>query len=285
MIGSDSLRRKRQNWTIIARRSTDFCRHAKSSLTTPNSPSNKDDAEAPSKKPKAKNSDETAPDSDQELGANIDQASPDVSATAKVSENEISSDKRAARKRWSSTPESLAKFLARLSPDRDEAGWLYVQKLHKYDWYFEKNHGSEPLRLAQETLTRVERKIDEGTEIVNLDGYIHGVAKIVLKEDLDRYRPQSLDDDDDFPAPDPVIEDEESERRFRCLDICMNKLPPESRVLLEDYFREDGSAKIELRKQLAVRLGGANALRIRIHRLMKVLEECLRECLDEDTSS
>ena len=72
---------------------------------------------------------------------------------------------------------------------------------------------------------------------------------------------------------------EESPRQM-CLDRCLGGLPVETRRLIRDYYSEEGSAKIRLRRQMAKALGiEMNALRIRAHRIRLGLESCVKECV------
>jgi DNA-directed RNA polymerase specialized sigma24 family protein len=187
------------------------------------------------------------------------------------------------------TSRSFEKLLACFSPDRDEAAKLYLKKLLKLTRFFEWNHCGDPEARAEETLDRVARKIDEGTNIFNLNGYINEVARMILRECW-RVQGRFPSADEDLaasvPAPepeDPDLDDNKSPRRLLCLDICLDELPPQSRNLIEDYYREDKRAKIELRRELARKLGiGLNALRIRVHRILKGLEECMSGCLKQN---
>ncbi|MGH9874443.1 MAG: RNA polymerase sigma factor [Pyrinomonadaceae bacterium] len=134
--------------------------------------------------------------------------------------------------------------------------------------------------LVDLAVNRVARKIDEGEKISNPTGYFRGVAKIIVKEQyrlISRF--PSTDDPPEPPAPDPG-EDLEKERRLKCLDDCLDKLPIESRTLILKYYSYEERNKIDRRKQLAENLGKPmNALRIRAYRLRSLLETCVEDCL------
>ena len=135
--------------------------------------------------------------------------------------------------------------------------------------------------LADETINRVARRINEGEKIFNLPGYFSTVARLVFMEWLrERERASvSLDEIPDVSADQP-FEDEQREARLRCLDHCLNKLAIESQTLILKYYLDERRAKIESRRQLAEALGiPLNALRIRAHRIRAVLETCVRDCL------
>jgi DNA-directed RNA polymerase specialized sigma24 family protein len=78
-------------------------------------------------------------------------------------------------------------------------------------------------------------------------------------------------------APEEV---EEIEREYACLEHCLQRLTPENRELVLQYYEDEKRAKIDHRKKLAEKLGIAlNALRIRAHRIRLVLEQCVQECM------
>lgn len=75
---------------------------------------------------------------------------------------------------------------------------------------------------------------------------------------------------------------EDIEREYECLERCMQKLTPDNRQLVLQYYQEEKRAKIDHRRQLAEQLGIAlNALRIRAHRIRASLQECVQTCLRE----
>jgi DNA-directed RNA polymerase specialized sigma24 family protein len=182
--------------------------------------------------------------------------------------------------KWALTTEALDKLLAHFSDNREEAGAKYESMRSKLVRYFEWRMCPLPEDLADETINRVARRIDEGEDIFNLPGYFLTVARLVFMESLrDRNRTSvPLDEISEVSAEQPQ-EDEQKELRLRCLDDCLNELPIESRTLILTYYHDERRAKIERRKQLAVGLGiPLNALRIRAHRIRMLLEKCVRDC-------
>ncbi len=91
-----------------------------------------------------------------------------------------------------------------------------------------------------------------------------------------------------LPLPDdisewPQVDEDETggkEQLHKHLDGCLDKLSPENRDLILKYYRWDKRAKIEFRKELAKALGiSANALKIKVYHIRKVLGACIEECL------
>jgi len=182
------------------------------------------------------------------------------------------------KSKWTLTKQAFDKLLAAFSSDRDEAANQYQLMQHKLVRYFEVRGLDSAEDLADETINRVARKIDEGTKIENLNGFFFGVAHNVGREP--RPKPTPLDD-----LPPRLMQQEsqvcEPDPRLECFDRCITKMPKENQSLIMDYYREERRKKIELRQQLADTLRiPLNALRIRAHRIRKGLEECIFNCLE-----
>lgn len=180
---------------------------------------------------------------------------------------------------WTLTEESFAKFLARLSPDKELAGAEYeklrLMLIKLFDW-----RGAHfPEECADETLNRVARKIDSGEVIRDIVSYCHAIARLVFLESLkhpDRKR-ISLDELAPIVALDSEPESEDNQRQ--CFKDCLRELPAASQRLILDYYREEKRDKITNRMRLARELAiPLNALRSRAQRVRNKLEECVKRC-------
>lgn len=182
--------------------------------------------------------------------------------------------------KWELTAEALDKLLEHFSPDRAEAGRQYVQMKVKLERFFEWRSCPAPEDLADETIKRVTRRLDEGENIINLPAYFSSVARLVFMESRRDVKGTSVPlDETEIPAKE-LFEDEQKEARLSCLDRCLDEISVESRSLILKYYHDEKRAKIDYRKQLADALGiPLNALRIRAHRIRATLEKCVRECL------
>ena len=188
---------------------------------------------------------------------------------------------------WALTKKSLDRFLDYLSPDREEAGKKYEALRTRLVRFFEWRGCNSPDLQTDRTIDRVMRKINEGQVISNLTPYILTVARLVAKEEWkERKRLCSLEDEvedtlhSSVPDPSSKLEANEPDRRLSCFDHCLEGLSADNRDLILSYYQEDGRAKIDWRKQLAEQLGiPLNALRIRVHRIRKSLEQCIEDCL------
>lgn len=181
---------------------------------------------------------------------------------------------------WSLNQGSLEKFLSSLDPDPERAGEKYeairIQLIKFFDW----RSVSFPEECADETITRVIRKIDDGESFRDISTYCFGVARMVYLES--RKRPENrrvpLDDAPQIAAPAEVEEDEDE--RGHCLSHCLQELPLESRRIILKYYEDDRRRKIDNRAELAAALGiPLNALRSRAQRIRNKLEECVVGCL------
>ncbi|HEY6806242.1 MAG TPA: hypothetical protein VI306_21870 [Pyrinomonadaceae bacterium] len=184
------------------------------------------------------------------------------------------------KQKWAITAEALEKFLAVLSPDYEEAGKQYEALRIKLIRYFEWKRCDRAEELADLTLDRIVRKIDEGQIITNLKAYTASVAKFIALENL----PEPLEPIEDHLGALPVVEarhdDDDPDPQVICFDRCLDELPPENRKLLLAYYQDQGRDKIDNRIQLAERLSiPLNALRIRVFRIKKALEKCIGKCL------
>ena len=185
------------------------------------------------------------------------------------------------KKEWVLTKEAFDRFLDRLDVVRDKAGEKYECIRLKLLKYFEWRGSDLPDMDADETINRVVRRIEEGENVYNLNGYIYGVARLVNAESLKRRnRKQELVDD---PSRQELIvepDDPEMTERQGCFDRCLGYLTNEDREIITEYYQYEKGQKIAYRKQLAIRFGiTPNALRIRAHRQRVNLEACVGECL------
>jgi RNA polymerase sigma factor (sigma-70 family) len=183
---------------------------------------------------------------------------------------------RSPKKEWDLTQEAFAKFLAWLSPNHEQAGEKYEDIRRKLITIFACRGCTCPEDLADDTINRVIRKVQEIAEayVGNPALYFYGVAHNVHLEYL-RNKPISQPP----PSPDTPLR---TEAEYECLEQCIDRLPQRSRELVLYYYQEEKHAKIDLRKRLAQQLGiPLNALRIRACRIRMTLQECVVQCLQQ----
>lgn len=175
--------------------------------------------------------------------------------------------------------ESLERLLETLDRDPDVAAQRYKRVRRRLERLFEWRGARFPEDLADETLTRVARKLDQGVVIEADDPYPYfcGVAHRLFKEILREERQERrFRDPASWPRP-PAAGDEPDDERMSVLQECLARLRPDARELLLEYNEGEGRLRIESRQAMASRLGiPMNALRIRIHRIRMRLERCVK---------
>jgi RNA polymerase sigma factor (sigma-70 family) len=175
------------------------------------------------------------------------------------------------------TQEAFDRLLSWLDMNRDEAGKKYEAIRSRLIKIFTCRGCSEAEELADETINRVAAKVNaiEDGYVGDPVLYFYGVAHKIHLEYLRRSR----------PVPQVVSVEastDEDEREYDCLDDCIQHLQPNQRELVLEYYQEDKRAKINHRKELALKMGIAlNALRIRAHRIRATLQQCVEDCLEQ----
>ncbi len=192
---------------------------------------------------------------------------------------------RSDHKGYGLTPAAFDKLLASLDPDRERAGERYEEIRRGLVCLFEWRGAPDPADHADETLNRVARKLDEGTEVADPFSYVYGVARLVL---LEAYKSREKERAviAQLPARSPLQLDPDDTLRFDCLERCLDELPHESRDFLTVYYQGDKRVKIENRQRLADRLRiPLNALRLRARRAREKLEMCVETCVNRRSTA
>lgn len=162
------------------------------------------------------------------------------------------------------------KLLARLNPDRDQAGVLYEEMRLKLVKFFVWKNCPEADLHADHALDRIARRLDEGIAIQNLNAYAYQVARYMVLELYRQPPPPELPPPDDPPP------------RMDCLETCLATQPERDRELILAYYEGEVGEKIEKRKKLAQKLNiTTTALKIRCCRIRTRLETCINQCMKQ----
>ena len=189
--------------------------------------------------------------------------------------------------RWADTPETFRNFLRWLDEGTDSGGESYVEMRRRLVAYFQRKRCLAADDLADETLHRVARRLEQHGTITDTPPakYCYITAKFIFLEDL-RERAAVRSRLADRPA-DAVSagqlpgEAASKEMLLNCLDECLTQLAASERELILDYYRGERASKIERRRQLAQRLAiTANALGLRASRIRDKLESCVKRCAE-----
>ena len=176
---------------------------------------------------------------------------------------------------------AFCRFLDWLDEGSRSGGQKYLEMHRRLVSYFDRKNCRSPQELADETLSRVARRLDEQGAITGATPaqYCYIVARFVCLEHHRQATPLPIEESElAAPAETQAVPDDRRQM-FDCLKQCLNRLEPEHRELILGYYQGEKRVKIALRRQLAARLGVTmNALSIRACRIRDRLESCMRVC-------
>ena len=188
--------------------------------------------------------------------------------------------RRRKRAEWTLDAESLGRFLLLLDDDIAEAARRFERLRLKLIHLFEWRGAVFADDLADETLNRVIRRVEEGIDLdaESVQRFSAGVAHRVFLEHLREVRRQS-------PVPPPATHPpwvakgrKTTDLRLRHLDDCLARLPDDERSLILRYYGGEPKGRIAERRRLANELGiQAGHLRIKAFRIRNKLEGWIDE--------
>jgi DNA-directed RNA polymerase specialized sigma24 family protein len=181
------------------------------------------------------------------------------------------------------TSTAFRRFLAWLDDGRESDGASYLAMRRRLVRYFRRKRCATPDELADETLSRVVRRLEEEGGITDATPahYCYIVAKFVFLEYLRRTTQVRAGLAEHARTPDPEPPAADQTRRLDCLDRCLDQLSADDRALILDYYPAAPQSRIEARRALAARFGlTANALTIRACRIREKLVACVRGCVE-----
>jgi RNA polymerase sigma factor (sigma-70 family) len=192
------------------------------------------------------------------------------------------------KKNWVPDESAFRQLLSWFDQGTDSGGERYLEIRRRLVSYFERKNCLYPEDLADETLNRVTRRLQEEGAIEHASPahYCYIVAKFVFMEYL--RRPERGDSSlDELSDPDRVatvnsvseahIQADIAAEMIDRLERCLEKFDANERELILEYYRGEQRTKIIRRRELAERLGlSMNALSIRACRLRARLEKCVK---------
>ena len=196
------------------------------------------------------------------------------------------------KKQWVLTQQALRQLLEWLDQGEDSGGQRYLETRRRLAQYFDRKNCSGPDELADETLNRVARRLqEEGTITSDTPAhYCFITARFVFLEYLRKPRvEEALEDSETRKTRSSLVvqadageEERERDTLLECLSQCMQTLDADHRDLIAGYYTGEQRAKIDNRRAMAERLGiTVNALSIRACRIRDKLEACVRKCANE----
>lgn len=156
--------------------------------------------------------------------------------------------------------------------------------------YFDRKNCLTPDDLADQTLNRVARRLDE-EGVIESDTpakYCYIVARFVFMEHLRETQKENVllgeirrqPHGRSLAVSEADDKKQGKEKMLNCLEQCTGKLESPNREVITRYYVGKERVKIENRRGLAAELGiTMNALSIRACRIRDRLEACVRECV------
>ena len=187
-----------------------------------------------------------------------------------------------ARRKWTLTQEAFDKLLIALGDNRDSGGEKYLEIRGNLTRFFEWRGCPFPEDHADETFNRMAKKVAEGEEIQNPQGYAMGIARLLLLEIVKGRQKEQTALAELGQASETYEEHDDGENRLTCLRSCLEGLTSDNRELILQYYQGEKGEKIQNRKKLLERLGSpVKTLRMRALRLRERLQGCMEECMSK----
>ncbi|MCY7347383.1 MAG: hypothetical protein LH614_14330 [Pyrinomonadaceae bacterium] len=194
------------------------------------------------------------------------------------------------KKKRTLNAEAFRRFLGWLGDDADadSRSENYLEMRRRLVAYFDRKNCLQPDELADETLNRVARRLDEEGDIESETPakYCYIVARFVFLESLRGTEKKNVPLDEISRAKSGNLaiaeakEEEIKEKMLDCLEHCTNQLEAINREIITRYYYGEERIKIENRRRLAEGLGiTVNALSIRACRIRDKLEICVKKCV------
>ncbi len=197
--------------------------------------------------------------------------------------------KQTSKPTWRPTAASFRRFLAFLDNGIESNGGSYIEMQRRLTGYFARKGCAAPVELADETLNRVSRRLDEegSIDVDTPAHYCYITARFVSLEQMRAVRMTNvaidegkltIDRHEHLNTSDTEVR-EKKEEMLKCLDKCMSKLDERNRDLILGYYFGNEGVKIRNRSSMAERLAiSLNALSIRACRIRRTLESCVGKC-------
>ena len=191
------------------------------------------------------------------------------------------------KKNWVVSESSFQSLLKWIDEGKDSAGERYLELYRRLVNYFDRKNCLNPNDLADETLNRVARRLEEEGKIESETPakYCYITAKFVFLETLRSKEKHNVAIDaviENKLGGDDSMDQSEKEIGFECLEQCAGKLEDANREIIFGYYYGEERIKIENRRMLAKKFElSINALSIRACRIREKLRICVKECVGE----
>ncbi len=175
------------------------------------------------------------------------------------------------------TAESYSLLLKTFASDEGEAVTALSKLRGSLGRFFQIKGDSDPDEAADETLDRVAVKLGDAVLITDVTKYSFGVARLVFLENL-RKTQKAKKAFESYRAENERQKAGEETDDFSPLRECFEILADDEKKILRAYFADLPHAELdEKRRKLTALLGvSQNNLRLKIFRLRRRLEDCVR---------
>src|SRR6267378_2045997 len=145
--------------------------------------------------------------------------------------------------------EEFDRLLSWLDPEPERAGLIYEKIRWRLVAILASRGCTVPEELADETIDRVARRVVDiqSTYVGDKAIYFLGVMNNVHHEYLKQPQVSESSVFNDKPG----AKEEAKEKTYGCLEKCLDRLAPNSKQMIEQYYAEDKRARIDLRKRIA----------------------------------
>ena len=200
--------------------------------------------------------------------------------------SDVSAQPPTRKSDWILTEPALRRLLDWLDQGADSGGERFLEMRRRLVSYFDRKNCLEADDLADETLNRIARRLEEETIIESETPakYCYIVARFVFMEHL-RAANKAGSSAAEFEvrrATSASVEDaDQKEKMLNCLEGCTGKLESKQREIITRYYIGKERVKIENRRALAGEMGVTiKALGLRACRIRDKLETCVKDCMD-----
>src|SRR5262245_7958029 len=148
---------------------------------------------------------------------------------------------------------AFTRLLRWLDDGQNTHGERYLDMRRRLIDYFDRRNRPAPDVLADETFDRISRTLEESgaIRVTPPARYCYVVARFVLLEDI-RANRRSVPFDEarlaGRPGLPPEGEEVAAQRSLDCLDRCLERLKPDDRHLIVEYYRDARRERIDRRR-------------------------------------
>lgn len=194
------------------------------------------------------------------------------------------------KRAWTLTQPAFQRLLNWLDGGKSSDGEKYQEMRRRLISYFDRKNCQASEDLADETLNRLARRLDEEGIVEDQQParYCYIMARFVFMESLRQSKRENTLQDDlrrqsniaALKWPASQNEKQVKEKMLNCLTHCIETLDALDQEIIKRYYIGEARAKIDNRRALAENLSiTMNALSIRASRIRDKLELCVNQCL------